>query len=93
LVEALGSGKGHGHGGGDEVPVELTQRAVREHESGRGAIARVATGLGLNPETLRGWVRQDDKGKRSTGELVEGSELRKLSPQLGREDESTVVKG
>ncbi|MBV9312733.1 MAG: hypothetical protein JO100_03125 [Pseudonocardia sp.] len=57
-------------------PVELTQRVVgmvreleRKHESGRGAVARVATQLGLNPETLRAGyaktTRADGPGLRS----------------------------
>lgn len=62
-------------------PVELKARAVgmvRELEGelgpGRGAIARVARQLGLNPETLRHWVRQDENAGRSSGGHVVGSE-------------------
>jgi transposase len=63
-------------------PVELRERAVamvRELErelggSGRGAIARVAKHLGLNAETVRHWVRQDEAGRRPSGERVAGSE-------------------
>jgi transposase len=54
-----------------KYPAELKVRAVgmvrdleRELGEGRGAIARVASRLGLNPETLRHWVRRDDKGRR-----------------------------
>lgn len=61
-------------------PVELKQRAVamvrdleRELGPGRGAIARVAKHLGLNAETVRHWVRQDDAGRRPSGERVAGS--------------------
>lgn len=64
-----------------KYPAELKVRAVgmvrdleRELGEGRGAIARVASQLGLNPETLRHWVRQDDKGQRPSGERVVGSE-------------------
>jgi transposase len=64
-----------------KYPAELKVRAVgmvrdleRELGEGRGAIARVASQLGLNPETLRHWVRQDDKGQRPSGERVAGSE-------------------
>lgn len=63
-----------------KYPVELKVRAVgmvreleRELGEGRGAIARVASQLGVNPETLRHWVRRDDKGQRPSGERVEGS--------------------
>lgn len=67
-----------------KYPVELKERAVamvRELEKelgpGRGAIARVAAQLGVNPEALRYWVRQDQKGVRPSGERVEGSESEK----------------
>ncbi|MBV9313774.1 MAG: transposase [Pseudonocardia sp.] len=55
----------------------MARELERELGSSRGAIARVATQLGLNPETLRGWVRQDDKGRRPSGEVVEGSDAEK----------------
>jgi transposase len=64
--------------------VELKQRAVamvREVERelggpGRGAIARVAKHLGLNAETVRHWVRQEDAG-RPSGERAVGPEADK----------------
>lgn len=65
-------------------PVELKERAVamvrdleREVGSGRGAIARTAKHLGLNPETVRNWVRLDDRGQRPSGERAPGSESEK----------------
>jgi transposase len=64
-----------------KYPVELKERAVamvreleRELGSGRGAIARVAAQLGVHPEALRYWVRQDEKGQRPSGERAPGSE-------------------
>ena len=55
-------------------PVELKDRAVgmvreleRELGPGRGAIARVAGQLGLNAETVRHWVRHDEKAERPSG--------------------------
>lgn len=71
-----------------KYPVELKERAVamvrdleRELGPGRGAIARVAKHLGLHPETVRQWVRDDDKGKRPSGERVAGSEADKDASQ------------
>ncbi len=66
-------------------PVELRQRAVamvREVEGelggpGRGAIARVAKHRGLNAETVRHGVRQDDAPQRPSGARVVGSEVDK----------------
>lgn len=67
-----------------KYPVEVKERAVgmvRELEKelgpGRGAIARVARQLGVNLEALRYWVRQDEKGRRPSGERVSGSVLEK----------------
>jgi transposase len=64
-----------------KYPVELKERAVvmvgeleRELGPGRGAIARVARQLGVHSEALRYWVRQDEKGRRPSGERVSGSE-------------------
>ena len=83
-LEAVGSGKDQEHGRVKKYPVELKQRAVamvdeleREFGPGRGAIARVAAQLGVYPEVLRYWVRQDQKGVRPSGERVEGSESEK----------------
>ncbi len=60
--------------------MELKERAVgmvrdleRELGPGRGAIARVAQQLGVNPEALRYWLRQDDQGRRPSGERAAGS--------------------
>jgi len=64
-----------------KYPTELKTRAVgmvreleRELGPGRGAIARVARQLGLNPETLRYWVRHDEKAERPSGGHVVESE-------------------
>ena len=72
---------------------ELRERAVRlARESERG-IAPVARDLGLNPETLRGWVRQTeaDEGSRSdrlaTAEREEFMRLRRENRELVRANE------
>ncbi len=64
---------------------ELRERAVRlARESERG-IAPVARDLGLNPETLRGWVRQaeaDDGSRRDRLTTVEREELAALRREV-----------
>ncbi len=57
-------------------PTELKERAVTmvrelEKELGgrRGAVARVAAQLGVNPETLRVWVRRAAGGGRASVSL------------------------
>ncbi|SNR91835.1 transposase [Haloechinothrix alba] len=68
-----------------KYPVEMKERAVamvRELErelggSGRGAITRTAKHLGLNAETVRNWVRDDDRGQRPSGERLAGSDADK----------------
>jgi len=58
----------------NKYPAELKERAVamareleRELGPGRGAIARVATQLGIHPEALRYWVRRDEAGHPPAG--------------------------
>ena len=67
-----------------KYPGELKERAVamareleRELGPGRGAIARVARQLGVHPEALRYWVKQDQAGQRRSGAVVAGSESAK----------------
>jgi transposase len=64
-----------------KYPVALKERAVKmardlEAQLGPrgGAIPRVAEQLGVNVETLRGWVRAEEGGRRVSGEVVAGSE-------------------
>ena len=79
-----------------KYPDELRDRAVRlvfeiRRSSGQkqGAVARVADQLGINRETLRGWVRQAevDDGQRpgtSTGDAQRLAELEREVAELRR---------
>jgi len=76
-----------------KYPLELRERAVRlARESERG-IAPVARDLGLNPETLRIWVRQaeaDDGSRRdrlTSAEREELAALRRENRDLRRSNE------
>ena len=78
---------------------EIKDRAVRmvfqvRRESGQrqGAVAAVAVKLGVNRETLRGWVRQAeiDGGQRpgiSTGDAQRSAELERENRELRRANE------
>jgi transposase len=82
-----------------KYPAELRERAVRlvfetREESGekRGAVGKVATQLGLNPETLRNWVNQAEiyQGRRNgltTDERRRMRELEKENRELRRANE------
>jgi len=78
-----------------KYPIELKERALRlwRSEQPRRPIAHVARELGLNPETLRTWIRQDeaDRGGRgdrpTTDELEELRRLRKEITELRRANE------
>ena len=43
-----------------KYPPELRERAVRLARESQSSISQVARDLGLHPETLRIWVRQDE---------------------------------
>jgi transposase len=78
-----------------KYPPELKERALRLWRSmtPRRPIAHVARELGLNPETLRTWIRQDeaDRGERddrpTTAEVEELRRLRKEIAELRRANE------
>jgi len=52
-----------------KYPDELRERAARLWRDTQRLIAHVARELGVHPETLRNWIRQDeaDRGERDDG--------------------------
>ena len=78
---------------GSKYPVEFHERAVRLARGTERPIADVARDLGVHPETLRSWVRQDeaDDGERSdrmaTREREELTALRREVRDLRRANE------
>lgn len=80
-------------GRGSKYPPELRERAVRLARGADRPISSVARDLGIHPETLRTWVRQDeaDDGSRSdrlaTAEREELRELRREVRDLRRANE------
>lgn len=73
-----------------KYPPEFRERAVKLARESRSAISQVARDLGLHPETLRIWVRQDEAndGSRSdrlaTAEREELTSLRREVRELRR---------
>ena len=74
-------------GRNSKFPAEVRERAVRlvfeqqgAHESQYAAIVSVATKLGCTPETLRQWVRQQERdgGKRPSVTTTERERLKDL---------------
>ena len=64
-----------------KYPQELRDRAVRLVRESDRPLAHVARDLGVHPEALRNWVRQDeaDRGERAEQlSTVERDELRRL---------------
>ncbi|MGH3143094.1 MAG: transposase [Gaiellales bacterium] len=78
-----------------KYPVELRERAVRlwRSEQPRRPIAHLARELGVHPEALRTWIRQDqaDHGERhdrlTTEQLEELRRLRRENTELRRVNE------
>ncbi len=80
-------------------PEEMRERAVRlvfehqaEHDSQWAAISSIAAKVGCTPETLRKWVRQEerDAGKRpglTTTERARLKELERENRELKRANE------
>jgi transposase len=75
-----------------KYPVEVRERAVRlARESERG-IRPVARDLGMNPETLRKWVRQAEAGDESRQDLLSTRERQELV-ELRRENRDLRLGG
>ncbi|MEU5950656.1 transposase [Micromonospora sp. NPDC047465] len=78
-----------------KYPDELRQRAVRLYRESdpKPVIKRLAEQLGVHPEALRNWIRQDeaDHGERfdrpTTDEAAELRRLRKENAELRRANE------
>lgn len=78
-----------------KYPDELRARAVRLYRESepKPVIRRLAEQLGVHPEALRNWIRQDeaDRGLRrdrlSTAELEELRRLRRENAELRRVNE------
>jgi transposase len=78
-----------------KYPIELKERALRlwRSEQPRRPIAHVAHELGIHPEAMRTWIRQDeaDRGERddrpTTAEQQELQALRKRVRELERANE------
>ena len=86
---------------GRKYPVELKERALRMVEQARGedpglsmnlAVARIGPRVGVNSDTLRGWVKQArvDAGEvpgRTSGEASRVRELEREVRELKRANE------
>jgi transposase len=78
-----------------KYPLELKERALRlwRAEQPRRPIAHVARELGIHPEAMRTWIRQDeaDRGERNdrltSEQLEELRRLRKENAELRRTNE------
>ena len=74
-----------------KYPDELRERAVRlvldakaEPGSAKGACGRIGNQLGINPETLRGWVAQAevDAGARPGRTTADGARIEELEREI-----------
>jgi len=76
-----------------KYPPELRERAqrlvaeAREQEPGlslNAAVLRIGPRVGINPDTLRGWVKQADidTGKRAGTTTVDASRIRDLEREV-----------
>ena len=73
-----------------KYPDDLRERTIRlamdqvDESNGRAVIRRVGEQLGINPETLRGWVRQAqiDEGQRPGTTTSDAQRVRELESEV-----------
>ncbi len=70
-----------------KYPVELQERVVRvwRSEQPRRPIARLARELGVHPEALRNWIRQDEANRGARDDRLTSEQLEELR-RLRREN-------
>ena len=77
-----------------KYPQELRDRAVRLARESQRPLAHVARDLGVHPEALRSWVRQDeaDRGERADQlSTVERDELKRLRAENSELRRANVI--
>ena len=62
-----------------KFPPELRERAVKLARESQNSISQVARDLGLHPETLRIWVRQDEANDGTRNDRLASAEREELS--------------
>ncbi len=68
-----------------KYPPEFRERAVRLARESQSSISQTARDLGMHPETLRIWVRQDEANDGSRADRLASAEREELT-SLRREN-------